>query len=160
MARPHSQRWPTQRLPRAAHSLTDRDGATGLYTPYINFHLETIPGEAQVRVHADLHIARFAALPSSYVPRRGSHPATVTVLLHADSGFVTSAERRMLVQASATIHGRGDEARWKWSPGVSKLLALLTRHRYPDPDLLRTAPRRSPRTATPPSQRSRFTAAE
>ncbi|MFI1369949.1 pPIWI_RE module domain-containing protein [Streptomyces griseochromogenes] len=120
--------------------LTDRDGATGLYTPYIDFHLETIPGEAQVRVHADLHMARFAALPSSYVPRRGTNPATITVLLHADSGFVTSVERRMLVQASATVHRNGDEARWTWSPGVSKLLALLTRHRYPDPDILRTAP--------------------
>lgn len=120
--------------------LTDRHGATGLFTPYILFHLETTPGEAQVRVHADLHMTRFSALPSAYVPRRGKHPAAVTVLLHADSGFMTSAERRMLVQAAAIVRGRGDEARWDWSTGVSKLLALLSRHRYPAADVLRTDP--------------------
>ncbi|MFE9558848.1 RNaseH domain-containing protein [Streptomyces sp. NPDC006703] len=120
--------------------LTDRHGATGYYTPYITFHLETTPNDPDLHVHADLHMARFAALPCAYVPRRGKGPANITVLLNSESGFLTSQERRMLVQTSVTVQGHGDDARWRWSPGASKLLALLSRPRYPDPDQLRSDP--------------------
>ncbi|MGV9625189.1 MULTISPECIES: RNaseH domain-containing protein [unclassified Streptomyces] len=121
-------------------ALTDRTGAHGLYTHYIEFHLETIPGDPQVRVHADLHMARFAARPMSYVPRRGDKAATLSALLHTDTGFLTSHERRVLVQAELTLQHTGDGPRLAWSPRISRLLALLSRPRYPAPDTLRTDP--------------------
>ncbi|WP_406385021.1 RNaseH domain-containing protein [Streptomyces sp. NBC_01618] len=120
--------------------LTDRTGAQGLYTPYIEFHLETIPGDPQVRLHADLHMARFAARPMSYIPRRGDKPATLSALLHTDTGFLTSTERRMLVQAELTLQHTADGSRLTWAPRISRLLALLSRPRYPAPDTLRTDP--------------------
>ncbi|MEV6987017.1 DUF3962 domain-containing protein [Sphaerisporangium sp. NPDC051017] len=120
--------------------LTDNDEASGLWTPYINFHLETTPHVPLIRVHAELHMARMAALPLAYIPRRSSKQRTVSIMMLAPEGFLHGQERPTLLKAPAVVRGRGEDTTWSWQPGLAHALATLTRHPHPDPDKVRNNP--------------------
>jgi pPIWI_RE module N-terminal domain len=125
--------WPPERI-------DDEDAGPGLWTPKIDFHVETVPGYGRPRVHADLTVTRFPLLPVTYVPRRGSRAAAVTLWLRARDGFLRGVEQPTLLGARASRRFVNGERRWAWDAGLSRALGRLTHHRYPDPQDVLAAP--------------------
>ncbi|GFE17974.1 hypothetical protein Sgleb_60210 [Streptomyces glebosus] len=122
--------------------LTDED-AYGLWTHQTTFRVVTMPHDDRLLLRVIPHISRFGGTPPAYIPRRSSDkPATATVLLHIPGGVLRDVERPLLLRAPVTVTGRMGEMTWRWQPGISRILpSLPTSHLYPDPNMVRTAPR-------------------
>jgi hypothetical protein len=124
--------WPPQRL-------DDEDGPA-LWTPAIDFHVETVPLHGRPRVHAELSVTRFPLQRVAYVPGHGTGPPSATIWLHARAGFLRASEQPTFVAANVQKRGAGGGLRWRWGHGLARALARLTDHHYPDPDEVMTSP--------------------
>ena len=125
----------------------DEDGRA-LWTPRIDFHVQTVPLHRQPRIHAELIVTRFPLQRVAYVPARGDGSPGVTLWLHARDGFLRPAKLPTLVATGASRRPTPEGTwRWTWGPGLTRALARLTAHCYPDPDEVLSFPDRH--TATP-----------
>jgi hypothetical protein len=113
--------WPPQRL-------DDEDGPA-LWTPKIDFHLETVPLHGMARIHAELSVTRFPLQRVAYVPDHGTGPPAAMIWLHARDGFLRASEQPTVVGAVAYKRRVGGRLRWTWGHGLARALARLTDHR-------------------------------
>lgn len=109
--------------------------ADGYWTPYIEFHCQTAPTEPDLRIHAELHMARFAARPPKYIPNKGRRSAHLALLVLADTKYLHGQERPTLLYAPLAAHKEDDGYKYRWQPSVARVAARLEqRHVFPDPD--------------------------
>ncbi|MFJ7057910.1 RNaseH domain-containing protein [Streptomyces microflavus] len=128
--------WPPREL--------DDDGAYGLWTHRTALRVVSMPHDSRLILRAVPHIARFGGTQPAYIPRRGDSPATATVLLYLAKGALRDVERPMLLRAPVTVSGKKQDMRWQWQPGIARILpSLPASNRYPNPEDIRTDPRRA-----------------
>lgn len=116
------------------------DGAGGLATTKINFHVQTVPNHPLPHIHADLSTSRAPVQPVTYVPARGDGPPAATVLLHAPDGFSGDAPASLLAAVAEHRWTRDGGKVWQWKPGLARALSRLTHLPFPPADHVFTNP--------------------
>ncbi|MFH8409794.1 pPIWI_RE module domain-containing protein [Streptomyces sp. NPDC018019] len=128
--------WPPREL--------NGDGAYGLWAHRTALRVVSMPHDGRLILRAVPHIARFGGTQPAYIPRRGDSLATATILLYLAKGALRDIERPMLLRAPVTVSGKKQDMRWQWQPGIARILpSLPSSNHYPDPEEVRTAPRRT-----------------
>ncbi|MGW1519802.1 RNaseH domain-containing protein [Streptomyces sp. NPDC002287] len=138
----------TDRGERSIYSWPPRElndeGAYGLWTHRTALRVVSMPHDGRLILRAVPHIARFGGTQPAYIPRRGDGPATATILLYLAKGALRDVERPLLLRAPVSVSGKKQDMRWHWQPGIARILpSLPSGNRYPNPEEVRTDPRRT-----------------